>query len=135
MARPLAIVALMLFVGCTPTNSACTAVVSGWILPPAHVTNRVPAAFVVPQLRGRILPPEHDAWNGPAPVRLEIQRDGLSFGEIAVAPNGTFSSELPAGAYWFHLTSQYFQGYEGTIVVTSSAPKDAEVIIRVEYGA
>ena len=135
MSKPLASVAFILFVGCASTTGSCTAIASAWILPRAHMTNQIPTGFVVPQLRGRILPQDQDAWSGPAPVRLEIQRNGRSLGEIAVAPDGTFSSVLPDGSYCFHVTSQHFQGYEGTIQVTSDAPKDAEVVIRVEYGA
>jgi hypothetical protein len=56
-------------------------------------------------------------------------------GEIVVASDGKFSAELPEGTYCFHVTSEYFQGCEGTIVVTRSAPKEAEVLLRVAYGA
>lgn len=105
----------------------------------SHMTNPIRAPFVVRELRGRMVPDftdQHDvAWVSEENFRFQlIGPDGAAI-LVRVAPDGRFSMpHLAPGRYCFRTSSEWFQGYEGVIIIDPHAPAD-EIVISVALGA
>jgi hypothetical protein len=100
------------------------------------MTTYVDAPFVVPELRGRLWIDEEGDW--PAGIDYHLQvlgPDGVRQ-QVPIAVDGTFAMKnLRPGHYCFKTSGSEFQGYEGLITIDRRAPKDAEIEIKVAYGA
>ena len=104
----------------------------------AHMTSTIHEPFVIAELRGRFFPIFTDAsfpWIDPADYRFQVNGpNGYSL-LVPVAPDGTFHVRgLRPGRYCFHTSSQYFQGYDGVIVIDSEAT-GATMVVNVDIGA
>lgn len=104
----------------------------------SHMTSSIHVPFVLAELRGRFFPIFTDAssaWLDPADYRFQVNGpNGYSL-LVPVAPDGTFHVRgLRPGRYCFHTASQYYQGYDGVIVIDSEAA-DATMVVKVDIGA
>jgi hypothetical protein len=105
----------------------------------SHMTNSIPTPFVVSELRGKLVPDfleEQDVdWIPAGGMRFQVNGpDGAAI-EVAVAADGSFHVPgIAPGRYCFRTSSQWFQGYEGVIVIDPRGPQK-EIVLRVAMGA
>jgi len=137
MRRPVIIAFILIAsIACAGARPNCGEV--RWSAAPSHMTNPIKAPFVVRKIEGRLVPTFTDAWPSEAgafPATFEIHRSGGGPVRVPVAPDGSFDFDAPEGIYCFRVSSDLLQGYEGTIVVTRSAPEGSRVHINIDMGA
>ena len=136
--KRLSILAFILIasIACAGARSDCGEV--RWSAAPAHMTNPIRAPFVVRKIEGRLIPTFTEAWPSDAgafPATFEIHRNGGETVIVPIAPDGSFDFATPEGTYCFRVSSDSLMGYEGTIVVTRSAPGGSRVHIKMDIGA
>jgi hypothetical protein len=127
---------LMACIGCVGIRPDCYA--ARWSAAPAHMTNAIKEPFVVRRIQGKLIPTFTEAWPsdaGPFPVVFEISGSGGETIVVAVASDGSFNFAAPEGTYCFRVSSDLLQGYEGTIIVTRSAPEGSKININIAMGA
>ena len=121
---------------CISTPAICRS----FAIPASHMTNRISQPFVVRDFVGRVLPAEHEAeseqWPyGTLPFNFEVHGpNGLTV-NVSVEADGTFRLPgLRSGKYCFRTSSEYLQGYEGTVIIDRAADPNATIEFRVALG-
>lgn len=138
--RALAVMAICTSVmGCRTTPPARCAY-ADFAVGSSHMTNVLPLPFVVREFAGRFVPAFTNEELGDwifeeNTIRLQINGPGGTTLRVPVRPDGSFRvTGLPDGRYCFHSASDGLQGYDGIVIISSSAPVTAVIRVEVALG-